>query len=99
VTNCSFHTIAVENLLKKNQIQKPDTLIIDPPRAGLSSEATKVVLKIEPTKIVYISCNPSTLARDLKLLFEKQYAIEKIAPFDFFPHASHLETVVCLHHY
>ena len=97
VTNCSFQAMTVENLLKNSPIQKPDILIIDPPRGGITREALTVILELGPAKIVYISCNPSTLARDLKLFREKQYAIEKIAPFDFFPHASHLETVVCLH--
>jgi 23S rRNA (uracil1939-C5)-methyltransferase len=97
-TNCSFHTMTVESLMKNSPIQKPDIIIIDPPRGGLTREALKVILELGPAKIVYISCNPSTLARDLAFFREKQYVIEKIAPFDFFPHASHLETVACLHH-
>jgi 23S rRNA (uracil1939-C5)-methyltransferase len=97
VANCSFQAMTVENLLKTRPVQKPDILIIDPPRTGMTGEALAAILGLGPAKIVYISCNPSTLARDLKLFREKQYMIEKIAPFDFFPHASHLETVVCLH--
>jgi 23S rRNA (uracil1939-C5)-methyltransferase len=96
VTNCSFQAMTVESLLKTGPVQRPDTLVIDPPRAGMTGEALTAILKLGPAKIVYISCNPSTLARDLKLFREKRYGIEKIAPFDFFPHASHLETVVCL---
>ena len=99
VTNCSFHAMTVESLLKNSPIRKPDILIIDPPRAGITREALKVILELGPAKIVYISCNPSTLARDLELFRENSYIIEKIAPFDFFPHASHLETVVSLHHH
>jgi 23S rRNA (uracil1939-C5)-methyltransferase len=99
VTNCSFHATTVESLLKNSLTQKPDILLIDPPRGGITYEALMVILELGPAKIVYISCNPSTLARDLKLFHENSYIIEKIAPFDFFPHASHLETVVCLHRY
>ena len=98
VTNCSFHAMAVENILENSLIQKPDLLVIDPPRGGITPEALTVILGLGPTRIVYISCNPATLARDLTFFRERQYAIKKIAPFDFFPHASHLETVVCLHH-
>jgi 23S rRNA (uracil1939-C5)-methyltransferase len=97
VTNCSFHTMTVESLPKNSSTQKPDILVIDPPRGGITREALTIVLELNPAKIVYISCSPSTLARDLKLFREKQYAITRIAPFDFFPHTSHLETVVCLH--
>ena len=97
VTNCLFQAMTAENLLKNSPIQKPDILIIDPPRGGITREALTVILELGPENVVYISCNPSTLARDLKLFCENSYIIKKIAPFDFFPHASHLETVVCLH--
>jgi 23S rRNA (uracil1939-C5)-methyltransferase len=99
VTNCSFHTMTVESLPKNSSTQKPDILVIDPPRGGITREALTIVLELNPTEIVYISCNPSTLARDLKLFRENRYIIKKIAPFDFFPHASHLETVACLCRY
>ncbi len=97
VTNCSFHASAVENVLKNVPVHRPDILVIDPPRSGITNKAFRVILELEPEKIIYVSCNPSTLSRDLKLFCEKKYLIRKIAPFDFFPHASHLETVVCLH--
>lgn len=88
--------MTIEKLLKNGPMQKPDIVIIDPPRTGITSEAFSVILGLGPSTIVYISCSPSTLARDLKLFCDKQYAIEKIAPFDFFPHTSHLETVTYL---
>jgi len=97
IINASFHAMKVENISQAGSIQPPDILIIDPPRAGLSTEAFGIILKFNPKKIVYVSCNPSTLARDLRLLRNKQYSIDKIAPFDFFPHTSHLETAVSLH--
>jgi 23S rRNA (uracil1939-C5)-methyltransferase len=97
VTNCSFRAMTAENFLKSGPIEKPDILIVDPPRGGITRETLTVILELGPEKIVYISCNPSTLARDLTLFQENNYAIKKVAPFDFFPHASHLETVTCLH--
>jgi 23S rRNA (uracil1939-C5)-methyltransferase len=84
ITNVSFHAMKVEHLSQNGPTQKPDVLIIDPPRSGLSNEASRAIFKLRPEKIVYISCNPSTLARDLKLLRQEQYLIDKIAPFDFF---------------
>jgi 23S rRNA (uracil1939-C5)-methyltransferase len=99
ITNCSFHAGKVEDLLKNRSFHMPDILILDPPRGGMSKNALKVILKLHPPKIVYISCNPSTLARDLKHFQENRYTIEKIAPFDFFPHTSHLETLVYLQHH
>jgi len=98
IMNASFHAKKVEEISQNGSIEPPDILILDPPRAGLSSEAFVTILKLSPKKIVYVSCNPSTLARDLSLLREKHYSIDRIAPFDFFPHTSHLETAVSLHH-
>ena len=98
ITNCSFRAGKVEDLLKNKSFHGPDILILDPPRGGMSKDALKPILKLHPQKIVYISCNPSTLARDLKGFRENGYTIEKIAPFDFFPHTSHLETLVYLRH-
>ncbi len=96
-SNCSFHAMTVENLLHNRSMQTPDILILDPPRAGITLAALKVILQLRPAKIVYISCNPSTLARDLKYFRENRYRIQKIVPHDFFPHTSHLETLVYLH--
>lgn len=96
-SNCSFHAKTVESLLHNRSIHTPDILILDPPRAGITPVALQALLQLRPAKIVYISCNPSTLARDLKHLRENRYTINKIVPFDFFPHTSHLETLVYLH--
>ena len=74
---------------------KPDVVFIDPPRKGCDKTAIETLLKIEAKKIVYISCNPATLARDLKLLEEK-YKIEEITPVDMFPWTSHIETICIL---
>jgi 23S rRNA (uracil1939-C5)-methyltransferase len=74
---------------------KPDVIITDPPRAGMDKEVVEVLLKAEATKIVYVSCNPATQARDIALLSEK-YSVEKVLPVDMFPHTHHVENVALL---
>lgn len=81
--------------LSEKQI-KPDVVIFDPPRKGLDKNAINAVGKMNPKKIVYVSCNPSSLARDLKLLAEFGYAIKRVKPVDMFPNTAHVETVVLL---
>ena len=73
----------------------PDTIITDPPRAGMHEKVVQQILKASPKKIVYISCNPATQARDIELMSE-QYKVEKIQPVDMFPHTHHVENVVLL---
>lgn len=74
---------------------KPDVLITDPPRAGMHSKLSEKILEIAAPKIVYVSCNPGTQARDLAILAEK-YSVEKMQPVDMFPHTHHIENVVLL---
>jgi 23S rRNA (uracil1939-C5)-methyltransferase len=74
---------------------KPNVIILDPPRSGTLIEIKKTILQAAPSRIVYVSCNPVSLAWDLKQLCEK-YQITAIQPFDMFPHTHHLETVVLL---
>ena len=73
-------------------------LILDPPRKGLTNNIINCLLKYKPKYICYLSCNPATLARDMKLLtYENRlYNIELIQPIDFFPMTAHIECVVCL---
>ena len=73
----------------------PDVIITDPPRAGMHEKLTAKLLEVAAPRIVYVSCNPATQARDLALLNEK-YAIEKVQPVDMFPHTHHIENVVLL---
>ncbi len=80
---------AFENLIKKENLA-PDIIFVDPPRKGLDETTIKNIQKITPKKLIYISCNPSTLIRDLKKL-EKSYQIQKITPVDMFPFTSHVE--------
>ncbi len=74
---------------------KPDVMIVDPPRAGMHRDVVNVILNAEPEKIVYVSCNPATQARDLALL-DVKYKVDAIQPVDMFPHTQHVENVVRL---
>ena len=74
---------------------RPDVIITDPPRAGMHPDVVNVILKAEPRRIVYVSCNPATQARDLQLMDEK-YRVAAIQPVDMFPHTPHVENVVLL---
>lgn len=74
---------------------RPDVMIVDPPRAGMHEDVVNVILNAEPHRIVYVSCNPATQARDLALL-DKKYKVEAIQPVDMFPHTAHVENVVKL---
>ena len=88
--------IVLDNLINKKKVI-PDFVMIDPPRKGLDKTSIDNILSIKPKKIVYISCNPATLVRDLALL-EEVYEVEKIKPVDMFPFTSHVEciAVMCL---
>lgn len=74
---------------------KPDIIITDPPRAGMHADVVKMILKLEPKRIVYVSCNPATQARDLALLVEK-YTVKKLQPVDMFPQTGHVENIALL---
>jgi 23S rRNA (uracil1939-C5)-methyltransferase len=74
---------------------KPDVIITDPPRAGMHEDVVKRIIEASPEKIVYVSCNPATQARDLQLL-DSHYSVEKVQPVDMFPHTHHVENVVLL---
>ncbi|MCB0807303.1 MAG: 23S rRNA (uracil(1939)-C(5))-methyltransferase RlmD [Bacteroidales bacterium] len=78
-----------------NDNGKPDVVITDPPRAGMHQTVVEQLLKIAPERIVYISCNPATQARDVTLL-DEMYAVEEIQPVDMFPHTHHVENVIKL---
>ncbi len=74
---------------------KPDVMIVDPPRAGMHGDVVDVILRAEPRRIVYVSCNPATQARDLALL-DSKYKVTAVQPVDMFPHTQHVENVVRL---
>mgnify|MGYP001576918938 FL=1 len=71
-------------------------VVLDPPRAGLHPQVVENLIKLAPPKIVYVSCNPATLARDLKLLCHSQYNLEIVQPVDMFPNTFHIECVAKL---
>ncbi len=74
---------------------RPDVMIVDPPRAGMHEDVVKVILNASPQRIVYVSCNPATQARDLALL-DAKYKVMEVQPVDMFPHTQHIENVVRL---
>ena len=76
--------------------ERCDVLLMDPPRAGSDQAFLSSAVTLAPTRIVYVSCNPETLARDLLFLTKRGYRVKKIQPVDMFPHTNHVETVVLL---
>ena len=98
IANTKFFAGDMKDLLNTSFIEeygRPDVIITDPPRAGMHDDVIKTILFAEPQKIVYVSCNPATQARDLSLLSEK-YKVTKVQPVDMFPHTHHVENVVLL---
>lgn len=75
---------------------RADVVVVDPPRKGCDGELISTLLDMEPLRIVYVSCDPATLARDLKILTEEKYAVERIVPVDMFPQTTHVESCVLL---
>jgi 23S rRNA (uracil1939-C5)-methyltransferase len=95
ITNCDFFAGDMKDILNDNFIAehgRPDVIILDPPRCGIHPDVAKVILNSAPEKIVYVSCNPASQARDLALLAEK-YDITDVQPVDMFPHTQHVENV------
>ena len=98
IQNCVFYAGDVKDILSPEFAEKhgaPDLVITDPPRAGMHPKVVQLFLDLEAPKIVYVSCNPATQARDLQLLSEK-YTVEKVQPVDMFPHTHHIENVALL---
>src|SRR5579863_9665131 len=85
-----------EQFLQKSLNLNPDVVIVDPPRAGMGESATKLLSALRVPRIVYLSCDPTTLARDLHLLLEFGYRIEQVHLIDLFPQTFHMESLVCL---
>ena len=91
---CSDAAKAAETL--KNEGVKPDVIILDPPRKGCSPEMINTAVEMNPDRIVYVSCDPATLARDCGIFAELGYTAEKATPVDLFPRTGHCETVAIL---
>ena len=88
--------VAIGDVGKDACRERPATVIIDPPRAGLSPYAIKYLIELAPEKIVYISCNPVTQAQNCQELELVGYQIERLAPVDQFPHTPHVENIAFL---
>lgn len=98
IVNTEFYAGDMKDVLTDEFIAKhgrPDVMIVDPPRAGMHTDVVNVILNAEPQRIVYVSCNPATQARDLALL-DAKYRVVAIQPVDMFPHTHHVENVVKL---
>jgi 23S rRNA (uracil1939-C5)-methyltransferase len=83
-------------IIESQGIPKPNVIIADPPRGGMHPKTVSDILELKPSKIIYISCNPATQARDIKLLCSGNYNLIKIKPIDMFPHTYHIENVALL---
>jgi 23S rRNA (uracil1939-C5)-methyltransferase len=98
ISNCTFYAGDVRKLLTQDLIARhgrPDVLITDPPRVGMHPDVVQTLLELAPKRLVYVSCNPATQARDVQLLSSK-YAVIKVQPVDMFPHTHHIENVALL---
>ena len=98
IENTEFFAGDMKDILNRDFIEKhgkPDTIITDPPRAGMHQDVIDAILFADPQRIVYVSCNPATQARDLQLL-DVAYKVKRIQPVDMFPHTQHVENVVLL---
>ena len=98
IDNTLFYAGDMKDILNKDFIEehgRPDVIITDPPRAGMHQDVIDTILFAAPKRIVYVSCNPATQARDLQLL-DADYKVAKVQPVDMFPHTQHVENVVLL---
>ena len=98
ITNCEFFAGDMKDILTDafvGEHGRPDVIILDPPRAGIHPDVAKVILNAEPERIVYVSCNPASQARDIAILNEK-YVVTAVQPVDMFPHTHHVENVCAL---
>ena len=98
LSNVKFFRETVSDWLTENTVnlKKSDFLLLDPPRSGTEKETVEAIINLQPKQISYVSCEPSTLARDLKIFCENYYSIESIVALDLFPQTHHVETVVRL---
>jgi 23S rRNA (uracil1939-C5)-methyltransferase len=95
LSNLEFFNQNVTDCLSENNLKEVDFILLDPPRTGAEKETIEAILQLAPTQVSYVSCDPATLARDLRILRES-YQIESITALDLFPQTHHVETVVRL---
>lgn len=99
IENAEFFVGRAEEVLPRKYREEQisaDVIVVDPPRKGCDSAVLETMLQMRPKRIVYISCDPATLARDLKILCQGRYKLQKVQPVDMFPHTTHVETVCLL---
>tara|TARA_B100000614_G_C14549961_1_gene493565 strand:+ start:26 stop:1420 length:1395 start_codon:yes stop_codon:yes gene_type:complete len=99
IKNISFYCGDLKDILNTdvmNNILLPSIIIVDPPRPGLHPNTVKNLLALRPNKIIYVSCNPATMARDIEILINEKYSIKDLQPIDMFPHTPHVECVTTL---
>ena len=87
---------SVEDFLRRNTVASAATVIVDPPRTGMSREAVQSILGVKPARVLYVSCDVATLARDVRALVDDGYGLEQISAFDLFPNTAHVESVCVL---
>ena len=85
-----------DRLSDGDEMLHPEVIVVDPPRKGCDEACLDTMLKMKPERIVYVSCDSATLARDLRILCDGGYEMQKVRAFDQFAHTMHVETVVCL---
>ena len=98
ITNTVFYAGDMKNVLNEQFIEEngqPDVIILDPPRAGIHEDVAEVIMSASPEKIVYVSCNPATQARDIAI-FDAMYSVTYVQPVDMFPHTHHVENIILL---
>ncbi len=98
INNARFYVGKAEEVILRDDFEKPDVVVVDPPRKGCDEVCLDTILKMKPDRIVYVSCDSATLARDLKILCAGGYELKKVQPVDMFPHTVHVECVVLLSH-
>lgn len=98
IENAIFYADSAENIVPKliEKGERPDVVILDPPRKGSDESTLTAIIKAQPKRVVYVSCNPATLARDARFLNDNGYTITATTAFDLFPHTSHVECVVLM---
>ena len=94
ISNAKFYVGASEDVAET--LPKPDVIVVDPPRKGCDQKLLDTIVSVKPERLVYVSCDPATLARDLKFLLQNGYNLKRVRPVDQFSHTNHCECVCAL---
>ncbi|NLL70717.1 MAG: class I SAM-dependent RNA methyltransferase, partial [Epulopiscium sp.] len=98
ITNVEFIVGKAEDVFPKMMKQgiRGNKVVVDPPRKGCEKEVLEAIVELNPETVVYVSCNPSTMARDVKYLVENGYQVREVQPVDMFPHTAHVESIILM---